>query len=504
MQHLPIKSIAAGWLLCCGAADAGQNQWRWLGEPAEPVVQKTAPATVTTAVAAVRQAEPPLTLPAPAPAPTQAAQAPAEQARPVVVAQQQVAPPSEQFQVTPYGKVEIEPRNVLASSIEEQPTYAALTHDAPATLMASGQPAMTDASPAATTNTGRWARNSSPEGSGFGLANLLTYDPFHRNSANVHDVGFAVQSQKEAASNEAGSELVQASACECAPYNCDECPAAPPCRPCCGPIWSAGVDAIFLDRSRPDDTTQLVRCNCPNGEVLFFSPDKYDTGIAAAPRFRLFRHQPGHAGLEVTYYNIDSWNDSRHFGGDITVLGTNIGTGTAIATYDSRLQNLSAAVVCDHNCWTKLVYGFRWISLEEESCVCGTGNLATINHAVRTTNDLYGGTIGFRRLLLDYGGCLTVDSALNSGVAGNNIGRRTLGYNDPPGDSSGVSYIGDLEFQANFEVTSCWTITAGYQLLWLTGLASAPEQYGTTGNNFINNGETVFFHGANVGVVLTF
>jgi len=283
--------------------------------------------------------------------------------------------------------------------------------------------------------------------------------------------------------------------------NCNTGACTTGCAPtCCGPVWSFGVDAIFLSRDGPDMGNELVSCNCE--ENIFFAANGFDPDITAAPRFRLFRHQPCGPGLELTYFNLDSWNDTRHFAGDLNVFGADLGENSiAAASFDSQLQSLEVNLIRDHGCWTKLISGFRWVQVDEYSRVEGANATTLVSRGANTTNDLYGGHFGFRRLLYDYCGCLTVDSTVKAGVYGNRIHRQTRGFGTTNLSETGISFVGDVEFQANFEITCNCTFTAGYQLLWLTGLASAPEQFQAL--DYINKGETAFLHGANVGFVYT-
>ena len=289
--------------------------------------------------------------------------------------------------------------------------------------------------------------------------------------------------------------------CGCSCNSCTGGGCTTGCAPnCCGPVWSAGIDAIFLSRDGPDMGAELVSCNCE--ENLFFAANGFDPDITAAPRFRLFRHHPCGPGFELTYFNLDSWNDTRHFAGDLNVFGNDLGENSiAAATFDSQLQSLEVNLIRNHGCWTKLISGFRWVQLDEYSRVEGANATTLVSRGVNATNNLYGGHFGFRRLLYDYCGCLTLDSTVKAGVYGNRIHRHARGYGSPSLSDTGVSFIGDVEFQANFEITCNCTFTTGYQLLWLTGLASAPEQFHAL--DYINKGETVFLHGANVGFVYT-
>ncbi|MEM9185778.1 MAG: hypothetical protein AAGB00_04705 [Planctomycetota bacterium] len=309
----------------------------------------------------------------------------------------------------------------------------------------------------------------------------------------------AVTQVNYAAGQAAASPTGGCGADACGTAGCSECSSTCGCNCCCGPKWSFGVDALFLWRDAPDSHTPLVVCNCVD-PTLHFDPSGFDLDAAAGPRFRAFRHAPCGPDFEIAYFNIDSWDDSRYFYGDLTVGGVNLGPNTsATVNYSSQLQSFEANLVRDHGCWTRLITGFRWIQLDEHSSVYGSNGATSVYQSSDTENNLYGGQFGFRRLLYDYGGCLTLDSSVKAGVFGSDIDRQTVGYGVGHLSDGGVSFVGDVEFQANFEITCRCTLTAGYQLLWITGLASAPEQFHAL--DYINNGETIFYHGANIGMV---
>ena len=65
-----------------------------------------------------------------------------------------------------------------------------------------------------------------------------------------------------------------------------------------------------------------------------------------------------------------------------------------------------------------------------------------------------------------------------------------------------TAFIGELGLQARYQVTQGLALRAGYELLWLDGVAIAPAQY--TNIQGIDSNATVFYHGATVGMEYSF
>lgn len=507
--------LALTGLTATAVGQANQSAIRWLGEisaaelPSGPVVEQASLTQVRPAAA-----EAPVTEAAPVP---EAAAEPAAEALPKPMPPKTVPPVQQpaaaKAQPAVAGKPVVQPAVAARSVVSAQPATDKAA--SPASKAMAG---------------GRWTVSASPSNVGRQnlLANVLSdpfaerrppeWSPLYRAGGEPGRVRLMQEPGANPVAAATPSDIVPAgfaaagcatgacgtAACGTAACGADACCGgcgATPCGCCCGPTWSAGVDALFFWRSAPDSNTPLVACNCVDNHIDFQATD-FDLGVAAAPRVRLFRHDPCGCDFEVMYFNFNQWDDYRHFYGDLTVLGYDLGAGAAAAAqYESSLQSLEVNLLKSHGCWTKLLAGFRWLQLDEYASVYGSNSTTTVFQNNNTLNNLYGGHIGFRRLLYDYGGCLTVDGSVKTGIFGNDADRNTYGYGTQHLNQGGVSFVGDVEFQANFAVTCRCAITAGYQLLWITGLASAPEQFHAY--DYINNGETIFFHGATVGAVYT-
>ena len=132
---------------------------------------------------------------------------------------------------------------------------------------------------------------------------------------------------------------------------------------------------------------------------------------------------------------------------------------------------------------------------------------------VRTGNDLFGVQLGAlaqfmveNRAWIDFEikGALFMNQA-DSRIRGQIQGADVLLNND----QDVTSFLGDLSLQFNYQFAPAWTIRAGYNVMWLTGLALASENFSNNatlmvdGNaiaNLYHDGNVVY-HGPNIGLI---
>jgi hypothetical protein len=67
-----------------------------------------------------------------------------------------------------------------------------------------------------------------------------------------------------------------------------------------------------------------------------------------------------------------------------------------------------------------------------------------------------------------------------------------------------VGFIGDMNFTAVYRLTDTWGLRMGYNLIWLSGVALAPNQFDFSsppaGGTQLHGGSSVFLSGANLGL----
>ena len=163
--------------------------------------------------------------------------------------------------------------------------------------------------------------------------------------------------------------------------------------------------------------------------------------------------------------------------------------------------------------------GFRYINFDEKFGINSTPDLVLApNHSsdylVHAKNDLFGGQLGLKwnpkitnRLNLDIVG--------KAGVYGNNARQTTwLGDDNNVTELRNVSekknaaaFVGELNFGGNYKITEGLALIGGYNLLWVGDTARAADQLDFTfdakSSHFVAT-DTLFMHGANVGLAWNF
>jgi hypothetical protein len=195
---------------------------------------------------------------------------------------------------------------------------------------------------------------------------------------------------------------------------------------------------------------------------------------------------------------------------------------TASLVWDSTINGAEANVFRTSTVWRDRraawrtidwLAGFRYVSVEEsaslniKSCDCEG---PYVPYGVRTSNNMFGGQIGTRgRLTLDR---WAFEGWAKAGLMGT-IERQSqdavvdfLGVQQRPASSSAgteVGVIGDINLSAIYRLTDTWGIRAGYNTIWIGGVALAPDQFSFAVDGpvtTINNGGGIFLHGASLGL----
>jgi len=319
------------------------------------------------------------------------------------------------------------------------------------------------------------------------------------------------------------------------------------CEPCC-PDWShyGIVDFMFLQRDNATSgaviTEESVGGQPP---VPLFTTRSMQA--ATAPGMRLFYGElgPDCMGWEVGYLGVygmfgavdRSANDTLSIPG---LLGSIPGWNSADEvrpTYASSLNTVEANIFtyrCCPECssdsflWSHLgnkpvchcsnwLFGFRWAGLEEQADLnvlcCRVTNDVFTSYSVRTSSQMLGPQVGFRgrrqwknwavegwaKAML--AGTLLSSNAdpISSSLAPTTIIRPARRLTD-----AGVGFLGDLNYTVSRRLSDMWWLRLGYNMIWLSGVALAPDQWdftntATSGTTLVGGGG-VFLHGVNLGL----
>jgi hypothetical protein len=290
----------------------------------------------------------------------------------------------------------------------------------------------------------------------------------------------------------------------------------------CGPksTWWVSAEAMFLDRSQNysgvmvvDDANQSAPVL--TGRDLEFLP-------VAGPRFALGTCLGRGLQAELVYFGLHDWtaqssvtgNNNLSLPGDIATATQDFFAADAMnVNYGSRLQNVEA------NLWIpatgfEWMTGFRHFSLIEDLTISSfDSDTFQSSYAIDTNNQLFGGQIGVRKSWSYQ--ALTFRPELKFGVLGNSDNQRSLlqdldnsiTLRNTAESSSNLSTLSEIRLASDYRISEHFRVDFGYQFLWVTGLALAPNQLdftdSATSGQFLSDGHSVFFQGANVGLTWT-
>ena len=311
------------------------------------------------------------------------------------------------------------------------------------------------------------------------------------------------------------------------------------CRPsCCDcpcPTIYGQVEALFLYRE-PRFRRQAIIVD-PNTETTFLSTSDLDFDMDPGLRTTFGMRICGGRALEFTYFSLaDGDADAAaesidpadflilpdNLFGNIFVDPDSVGVGYS-SSLDSFEMNLPCCCGCCDRCGcgevrcrsTEWFVGFRNVNLDEELHISAqrnvNGGLEEGSYDIRATNHLYGVQVGARERRTR--GRFGWEATGKFGVFGNDA-RQVQSVTDFPdyplrptvsSTGSQVAFIGDTNLSALYRLTDVWNLRAGYNLIWIEGLALAPDQLdfdfaSATGGGQLHSGGGIFLHGVNVGL----
>jgi hypothetical protein len=336
------------------------------------------------------------------------------------------------------------------------------------------------------------------------------------------------------------------------------------CQPSGGPRWTASADFIFLDRlGGANQTLVEIVPNTPTRDripgsnsfaALYTAPgtdalngNGFQQGFAGGPRLDLIGHGDQGYDLELSYFQIDGWssektvvpgsatdclvmtapgrwlNPAQTPGGFNGWLQTNQTDTQGMAwAYASKLYNAELNVRWNPSPLVTMLAGFRWVSLREN--LSGALDPPTMPEPpfwnTATTNNLYGFQIGAEGKLLERGR-FSIIVPVKAGVYDNNAQQATtvsVIFKQLAAGSASTNhaaFVGQTGLQCKYQLTNDLLLRAGYEAIWLEGVALAPGQVQetyTTTNNLNNSVQALgvncnsgaFYHGTTVGLEYSF
>jgi len=312
------------------------------------------------------------------------------------------------------------------------------------------------------------------------------------------------------------------------------------CGSCC-PQWPEYLvfDALFLQRDNAASNRPLAEGSSasPNPGATLIDTADLQAPVAPGARVLYGQRVDDSVGWEVGYLGVWSmWADAGVVGANQIAVPGAIGStvpgwataDSVQATYASSLNIVEANVFhysCCESCGTDgctpycrccdVLCGAFWAGLEEAASLnvtCCPGDPAS-PYRVQSSSNLVGGQLGLRRRR-DWDRW-ALEGTAKAGLAGSIMSQSSgpITSTLAPGQifrqptsatAGGVGLLSMVNVSAIYRLTDHWGLRAGYNLIWLDGLALAPDQWDFTntaasGTSLVGGG-SLFLHGANLGV----
>jgi len=293
--------------------------------------------------------------------------------------------------------------------------------------------------------------------------------------------------------------------CDMAATDCDD-----GCNDGCDPRWTFRVGTIIMKRNNPS----ALPIFSDIGGATLVDAANYNFEYRAGLDIGAIRDLNECWAVDFRYFGIDSLGALQSNAlTPATVLNnaapvTISGFTTADSTYGSNLYSTEFNLRRKHD-WLTTFVGYRYVELNEDLNFL-LGPTPTV-YRESADNRMQGIQIGADARIWNNGARLRLDGSLKAGIYYDLIRHRSA-IELPPGTpiftpvnqrDNNTAFLGEIGLVGVYQLTDTIALRAGYQFLWLDGVALASDQVGTTnfatGTGADLHGD-VFFHGALLGV----
>lgn len=273
------------------------------------------------------------------------------------------------------------------------------------------------------------------------------------------------------------------------------------------PVWTGRTEALLLWRDAPSSVPfyDFVDPDTFEPAGVALSASDFQSGMAAGPRFTLFRHTGDMGAIEFNYLRVQSFTASQTLptipGGYVDTqphglycCDTETLRDTAGGVMSSSLQSFEVNRRFPTAGRLGWLMGFRWVEWNDgiglESLTTPDPQLGdpyTRSYRTQTANDLYGMQVGADSILYGLGRSFRIEGIGKAGVFYNdarqasrfsttdpNVDPNTLGVGT---DTGRAAFVGELGVTGVYDITERISLRAGYAIFWLGGLALAPNQF---------------------------
>lgn len=301
------------------------------------------------------------------------------------------------------------------------------------------------------------------------------------------------------------------------------------------PVWSGRAEALLLWRDAPQGLPlfNTFTGGLSTGPAL--NAADLASGMAAGPRFTLFRHTGDDGAIEFNFLRVQFFEASRALpetNGGYQLANLQEGifccpSGVPLNAVDGGLSSGLQSFEINRRLPTEgrwqWLAGFRWAQWNEQARIDAAwlpiGQIAPRStFATTTNNDLYGLQIGGDSILCGLGRSFRVEGLGKAGIFWNRaVQSSSNSYSgDPVQDAftlstarsvSRAAFVGEVGATAVYDVFDWLSLRAGYAAFWLGGLATAPNQFDDQClcpldpvRTAVDTGGSVFVHGLTLGL----
>ncbi len=322
----------------------------------------------------------------------------------------------------------------------------------------------------------------------------------------------------------------------------ETCRAWPPATNGCSPSWYTRAEMLALWRDNKD--TFAFATLGPSGPVALSTAD-FQSDFNAGIRAMVGKTLGEWYRLEISYFGSYSWDDQvairnldandaggtgnlyspfSNFGNPTGVVGADYNEFASIR-FHSRLDNgeinLRRRVLMRPGSYeASFLIGGRYMDIGEQLGYQTQSTLPgplprTTDVTIDTRNEMIGFQLGILGQFLFQPRCW-VDWELKGGIFQN---RASLGRAFTVTEAGGqlastfgtdqldrTSFVGDVSVQFNYQFSPAWTFNAGYNAMWVTGVALGANNFETdlgmltVGPTLLDHGGEMVYHGPNIGL----
>jgi hypothetical protein len=288
---------------------------------------------------------------------------------------------------------------------------------------------------------------------------------------------------------------------------------------CAACKWRFDASAMYMHRAEPS-TIALLTDPVTGGSLL--SGNDLEMPYRVGERFAFVVTDCAGLGLELNYFGLDAWSTSRDF------VNTDFPNGLASISVDSIITEpvtdahveiasmLHSSEINLRQCWIGSIdalTGFRWFDMFDRYAASGTSAVtgSTVAETIVARNHIFGWQIGLDSRIGPDDGCWAIGAYIKGGGALNNA-TSNISLSDPGNlgnlSTSGVlchiAGFGEAGLTGYFQIDKHVSCSVGYQVLYINNVAQPVNQIAqtdlTAGTTQVNVGNGIFYHGANLGI----